>query len=81
MLENARVTTFTVSELLRENQQGKEKPTRERKKGAFIVPFILSEGNFFEVFYLNVLCIEYTFRIYMLLHIKKITSYTFAACF
>ena len=65
----------------------KGKPTGERKTysrkkiGAFIVPFILSEGNFFEVFYLNVLCIEYTFRIYMLLHIKKITSYTFAACF
>ena len=44
---------------------------RERKKGIF-VPFILSKGNFLRfVFYLSVQCIEYTFRIYILLHFKK----------
>ena len=33
---------------------------------AFLVPFILPEGNFLTfVFYLNVVCTEYTFRIYI----------------
>ena len=42
------------------------------KKKAFFVPFILSKGNFLRfVFYLSVQCIEYTFRIYILLHLKK----------
>ena len=45
---------------------------RERKKSVFFVPIILSEGNFLTfVFYLNVQCIEYTFRIYIPLLIKK----------
>ena len=39
----------------------------------FFVPLILSKGIFFLtfVFYLNLYCIEYTFRIYILLHIRK----------
>ena len=45
---------------------------RERKKRTFFVPLILCEGIFlWFVFYLNVKCIEYTLRIYILLHIKK----------
>ena len=52
----------------------------KEKKRAFFVLLILSKGNFLRiVFYLNVECIEYTFRIYTLLHIKK-HSYTFP-CF
>ena len=44
----------------------------KKKKEVFFILFILSEGNFLRfVFYLNVQCIEYTFRIYILLHIKK----------
>ena len=43
----------------------------ERKYTAFFVPFMLSEGNFFKMFCLNVQRIEYIFRIQMLLHIKK----------
>ena len=43
-----------------------------KKKRAFFVPFILSKGNLIKiVFYLNVQCIECTFRIYILLPIKK----------
>ena len=43
---------------------------RERKKRAFFVPLILSKGNFLTfAFYLK--CVEYTFRKYILLHIKK----------
>ena len=40
---------------------------------AFFVPLILPEGIFFKkiVFYLNVQCNKYTFRIYILVHIKK----------
>ena len=42
------------------------------EKKAFFVPFILSKGNFLRfVFYLSVQCIEYTFRICILLHFKK----------
>ena len=47
---------------------------RERKKRVFFVPFFFfcPKGIFLTfVFYLNVECIEYTFRIYILLHIKK----------
>ena len=44
---------------------------RERKEVLF-VPFILSEGNLFNIaIYLSVYCIKYTFRIYILLHIKS----------
>ena len=43
---------------------------RERKKRAFFVPFILSEEKFFNICVLSQ-CIEYTFRIYILFHIKK----------
>ena len=43
-----------------------------KKKEAIFVPFILSEVIFLIfVFYLNVQCIEYTFRTYLLLHVKK----------
>ena len=46
----------------------------QKKKEGIYVPFILSEGIFLTfVFNLNVQCIEYTFRIYILLHIKNIT--------
>ena len=50
--------------------------SRKKSKGIFVffLPFILSEGIFFFstfVFYFNVQCIEYTFKIYILLHIKK----------
>ena len=51
---------------------------RERKKRAFFVPFILS-GRFF--FSICVLCIEYTIRIHILLHIKKYYLYTFLLVF
>ena len=46
---------------------------RERKMRAFFALFILPEGIFLTfVFYLNVKCTEYTFRIYILfLRIKK----------
>ena len=39
----------------------------------FFVPSILSEGNFFNICVLSqcIWCTEYTFRIYILLHIKK----------
>ena len=42
---------------------------RERKKGAFFAPFILSEGNFVSICVLSQ-CIIY-FRIHILLHMKK----------
>ena len=44
-----------------------------KKKTAFFVPFIFSEGNFFLtfVFYLSVYRTKYTFRIYILLHLKN----------
>ena len=50
----------------------------ERKKRAFFVPFVSSEGNFltFVLFQCVVHSIHYT-RIYILLHIKNITSYVF----
>ena len=46
--------------------------SRKKKRGIF-VPFILSEVKYFLrfVFYLNVCFIEYIFRIYTFLHIKK----------
>ena len=45
---------------------------RGKKKRTFFVPFICSKGIFWRfVFYLNVWFIEYTFRIYILLHIEK----------
>ena len=46
--------------------------SRKKKEGIFL-KFILSEVNFFKiyVFYFNVQYIKYTFRIYILLHIKK----------
>ena len=54
----------------------------ERKKRAFLVPLILSEGIFLTfVFHLNILCIEYTFRIYILLHIKNHYFMHLFACF
>ena len=44
----------------------------QRKKRSFFVPFVLFQGIFLALmFYLNAWCIEYTFRIYILLHIKK----------
>ena len=45
---------------------------RKRKKG-HILYYLLCPKEFFRhfLFYLNVCCIEYTFRIYILLHIKK----------
>ena len=56
---------------------------RERKKRAFFALFILPEGIFLTfVFYLNVKCIEYTFRIYILfLRIKKHYFIHFFVCF
>ena len=55
---------------------------RERRKKAFFVPLILSEGNFLTfVFYFNVWCIKYIFRIYILLHNKKDYFKHFGACF
>ena len=46
----------------------------QKKKEGIYVPFILSEGIFLTfVFNLNVQCIEYTFRIYILLHIIYIS--------
>ena len=47
---------------------------RERKKGAFFITYVLfcRKGIFLAfVFYLNVYCIENTFRIYILLHVRK----------
>ena len=49
---------------------------RERKKRASFVPFILSEGNFFNICVLNTLS-EYTYYYIS----KNITLYTFFACF
>ena len=44
--------------------------------------FILSKGNFLTfVFYLNVYCIEYASRIYILLHIKKYYCIHFCCLF
>ena len=44
----------------------------QKKKQIFFGLLILSEENFFKIcVYLNVQCIEYTFRIYIHLHIKK----------
>ena len=54
----------------------------KRKKGAFFVPFILSNEIFLTfVFYLNIQCIDCFFRIYILLHIKKRYFIHFFACF
>ena len=45
--------------------------SRKKKEGIF-VPFILSKVIFLIfLFYRNVYCIEYTFRIYILLHVKE----------
>ena len=66
---------------------------RKRKKSIFFVTLILPEGHILIcVFYLNVHCIEQTFRIYILLEIKnnnnnnnsnnkKFTSYSFLLVF
>ena len=44
----------------------------ERKVSAFFVTFILSEGIFLTfAFYLSICCIEWAFRIYINLYIKK----------
>ena len=45
----------------------------ERKQRAFFVSFVLSEGNLFNISVLSqcIVCTEYTFRIFILLHIKK----------
>ena len=55
---------------------------RKRKKKVFLVLFILSEKVFLTfVFYINVYCIEHTFRIYILVHVKKYYFRHFFACF
>ena len=41
MLQNARVTAFTISELLRENQQGGKLPNY-RKYDVIIMPQVIS---------------------------------------
>ena len=47
---------------------------RERKNKAFFVPFILSKRNFLiSVFFLDVYCIEHTFRIYIYIYIYTVT--------
>ena len=54
----------------------------KEKRGNFFVLFILSKENFFNIlFSLNVQCIEYIFRRYIPLHIKKHYFIHFFACF
>ena len=49
----------------------------KEKKGQFFEMLILYEENVLAfLFYLNVECTEYTFRIYILLHIKKTLLHT-----
>ena len=43
--------------------------TKEKRVHWFCNVYFVCEGNFFNI------CVEYTFRIYILLHVKKITSY------
>ena len=47
--------------------------SRKKKKRAFFVPFVLSEGNFFKicVLYQYIHSVLNTLSIYILLHIKK----------
>ena len=54
-----------------------------KKKRAFFVPFVLSEGNIFKicVLYQYIHSVLNTLSIYVLLHIKKHYFYTFVACF
>ena len=53
-----------------------------KKKGYFLYRlFCPKEILLTFVFYLNVECIEYTFRIYILLHIKKHYCIHFLVCF
>ena len=50
--------------------------SRKKKREHFFVLFIFSGGIFLKfVFHLNVQCIEYTFRIYIFLDIKKKKNY------
>ena len=44
---------------------------KKKKKGIFCTLFCRKEFFLTNVFYLNVQCIKYTFRIYIHLHIKK----------
>ena len=46
MLQNARVTAFTISELLRENQQGGKLPNY-RKYDVIIMPQVISIKTFY----------------------------------
>ena len=46
--------------------------SRKKKEAIFYTVYFVRREFFLRfVFYLNVKCIEYTFRIYILLHIKK----------
>ena len=55
---------------------------RNRKRGHFFQRLFWPHGIFLTfVFYLNLQCIEYTFRIYILLHIKKYYSIPFCFLF
>ena len=53
--------------------------SRKKKGGGLLYRFFCPKEIFLTfVFYLNAYCIEYTFRIYIILYISKnITSYTF----
>ena len=54
----------------------------KRKNRTFFVSFILSEEIYLTfVFYLNVQCVEYTFRKYILLLIKRNYFVKCFACF
>ena len=47
------------------------------KKKALFAPFISPERNFFNIFVLShCICIEYIFKIYIVLHIKKTLLHT-----
>ena len=58
--------------------------SRKKKKRAFFVPFVLSEGNFFKicVLYQYIHSVLNTLSEYRYFYISKnITFYTFVACF
>ena len=56
--------------------------SQKEKEGTFLYRlFYPKKIVLIFVFLLNVHFIEYTFRIYIILHMKKITSYTFLLIF
>ena len=58
------------------------KKKKKEKEGTFLYRlFYPKKIVLIFVFLLNVHFIEYTFRIYIILHMKKITSYTFLLIF